>query len=65
MDARVKPAHDGGEGEASHHELLEPEESPIGGFGTSASRTLAAAPGFLASASASAGSFGRRPFERA
>src|SRR3954451_19963093 len=36
----------------SEHHVL--DLSPTGGFGTAASRTLAAAPGFLASASASA-----------
>ena len=45
-----------------HHDL---ELSPTGGFGTAASRTLAASPGFFASASASAGSCLPPPFRRA
>ena len=48
-----------------HHDCLFDDESPIGGFGTAASRTLAGAPGFLASASLNAGSCVRPPFRRA
>src|SRR5262247_4157413 len=39
-----------------HHDRLFADESPMGGFGTAASRTFAGAPAVLASASGNAGS---------
>src|SRR5262245_44551000 len=47
-----------------HHDCPLADESAIGGFGTAASCTFAAAPGFLASASLSTGSFTRPPLPR-
>src|SRR5262245_23892853 len=48
-----------------HHDCLFADESAIGGFGTAASCTLAASPGFLASASVSAGPCLPPPLRRA
>src|SRR5262245_22480963 len=48
-----------------HHDCLFADESPIGGFGTAASCTLAASPGLLASASANAGPCFGPPLRRA
>src|SRR5262249_12376531 len=48
-----------------HHDRLFAHESPIGDFGTGASRTFAGAPAVLASASPSGGAGGCPPFFRA